>query len=94
MLDELTPLQAYELFCYSAEEPFGELRDDLRSAAQQQLAYDIARGGKGKKLALGDFVLYKDVREATQQQRGTQSLIITLDRMAQKAERRKATNGK
>lgn len=78
MLDELTPEQQAELVEYLNTELIGEERLDLRFAALMELQYNMARGKRGKKLSISDFMLYPDFAE----KRGgdtTASLMASLD---------------
>lgn len=77
MLDELTPEQQAELVEYLNTELVGEERFDLRFAALMELHYNMARGKRGKKLSISDFMLYPDFSE----KRGgdTASLMASLD---------------
>lgn len=92
LFEQLTPEQAWELRYYAAIEPFGEVRADYRTAAVLQQQYDIARGRKGQKLSLGEFVLYPDIAKATTEHKATQTLVTALDSMADKP-KRKRKNG-
>lgn len=64
MLDELTPDQAFELFCYHAMEPFGEVRQDYRMAKISQLFYNANRGKTSPDIELGQFTMYDDIVDA------------------------------
>lgn len=86
MFDELTPEQATELVIYAAEEPFGEVRADLRHA---NLIGTYLRS-KTKKAANRtdlEFMLYRDIAEAGREKRVADDLVSTLDAMAARQER-------
>ena len=82
MLEQLTPEQAYELQLYHATEPFGEVRDDMRTAHLIRFYYDSKRGKKGKALSLGELMLYSDIAESAAEQRGTEDLQAFLGKVA------------
>lgn len=87
MLEELTPEQQFELCHYASIEPFGEVRSDMRTALQAKQRYDIARGRRGRDMALGEFMLYRDIAEDTAKHKATESLVIALDSMAAKSKK-------
>lgn len=60
MFDELTPEQRCELLAYSASEPFGEVRADMRMAKLIQFYYESNRSKNAKPSKLGAFMLYSD----------------------------------
>lgn len=60
MFDELTHEQRAELLLYAAEEPFGEVRHDMRMAKLIQFYYESNRGTNAKRSKLGSFMLYSD----------------------------------
>jgi hypothetical protein len=47
--------RGWEMYC--GLEPFGETRDDFRTASIVQMLYNVNRGAKQKALPLKDFVL-------------------------------------
>lgn len=82
MLDELTPEQAYELFLYHFKEPFGEVRDDLRTASILQFYYDSKRGKKGRRMALGEFTLYPDIAKSAKHAKAAKTLMDQLSSLS------------
>lgn len=68
----------YELCCYHAIEPFGEVRRDMRMARMIQFYYDAKRGKRGKALALGALTLYDDLVEKASDQASESALLAAL----------------
>jgi hypothetical protein len=74
-MQELTPEQLYELCCYHAVEPFGEVREDLRMA-NLLCTYVASKAGKrGRKFTLGEFVMYQDIRDDATDPAGVSALL-------------------
>ncbi len=78
MLEQLTPVQAYELSEYATIEPFGEVRSDLRMANAMLQVYNVNRGKKGRRMKLGEFTLYDDIVESASQEESLQSRLGAL----------------
>lgn len=82
LFSQLTPEQLFELRLYFAQEPFGEMRADLRMAHMMRFYYDMKRGRKGKRLSLGQLTLYPDLAEAA----STQQLQTFLGTVVKQSE--------
>jgi len=83
MFEQLTAIQARELQMYFCAEPFGELRQDMRTAAVLEMYYNSKRRKGAKALQLSDFILYTDVAKRTRDKRTGANLAARLDAMSE-----------